>query len=250
VHTVTLSGFQMSKYEVTNRQYSAYLNEAMARGLVQGVAGVVYASSDGARARPYSDTLASSSSSQIEYSQGQFRVRSRDGKSMSEHPVVRVSWYGAQGFCDYYGYRLPTEAEWEYAARGGYHDPYYDYPWGTNTIDCSKANYCGDTSCNPLGLKDYPYTSPVGYYGAQGAYALCDMSGNVWEWCQDWYSPTYYSASPAGNPTGPAAGAYRVLRGGSWGIHYIYYWITCRVSRRDCDFPDNRYNDFGFRACR
>jgi formylglycine-generating enzyme required for sulfatase activity len=247
VHTVTLTGFQMSKYEVTNGQYAAYLNAAVAGGLIQVIGGVVYASSDTSRSQLYCDTLASSSYSQVEYGQGRFTVRSRGGKAMSDHPVVRVSWYGAKAFCDYYGYRLPTEAQWEYAARGGYHDPYYLYPWGNNSLDCTKANYfSGSSGCNPLNLKDYPYTSPVGYYGPQGAYGLCDMVGNVWEWCRDWYSEGYYGVSPAGNPTGPAAGAYRVLRGGSWSYDGYY----CRVSSRGWNHPDARYYGIGFRVSR
>ncbi len=248
VHTVTLDGFQMSKYETTNAQYAQYLNATMAGGLIQVVNGVVYASSDSNQAEPYCDTYSASSYSQIEYSQGRFTVRSRDGKAMSDHPVVSVSWYGAKAFCDYYEYRLPTEAEWEYAARGGYHDPYYRYPWGGNTIDCSKANYWDDSGfrnpCNPLNLGSEPYTSAVGYYGPQGAYGLCDMSGNVWEWCQDWWG--YYSAGSESNPTGPAAGGSRVLRGGSWGNDDDY----CRVAYRYGSSLGIRFHLNGFRVCR
>jgi len=249
VHAVTLNGFQMSKYETTNAQYAEYLNAAMAGGLIQVVNGVVYASSDANLAEPYCWTYGSDSWSQIEYSQDRFTVRSRDGMAMSDHPMVCVSWYGAKAFCDYYGWRLPTEAEWEYAARGGYDDPYYQYPWGSNTIDCTKANYYNGSSyyCNPLNLTDAPYTSPVGYYGPQGAYGLCDMSGNMWEWCQDWYDDSYYSVSPEGNPTGPDAGWSRVLRGGSW----LYVGSYCRVSSRFTGLPVSRgYNLYGFRVCR
>jgi formylglycine-generating enzyme required for sulfatase activity/predicted secreted protein len=244
VHTVTLRDFEMSKYETTNAQYAAYLNEALARGAVRVVWGTVYASDDGMLAHPYFDTASASSYSQIEYSQGRFSVRSRNGQSMSDHPVVQVSWYGAKAFCDYYGCRLPTEAEWEYAARGGPDSPYARYPWGGNTLDCSKANCNAITYCNPLGLVTYPYTSPVGYYGPQGAYGLCDMCGNVWEFCADWYGATYYSFSPAGNPSGPFTGKWRVVRGGSWDEGEY------RVSARSWHTPTDRTWDGGFRVCR
>jgi sulfatase modifying factor 1 len=247
VHTVTLRSFQMSKYETTNAQYAAYLNAALARGLIQVVKGVVYAATDGNLAEPYFDTSVNIYS-QIEYSQYKFSVLSRDGKSMADHPVVQVSWYGARAFCDYYGYRLPTEAEWEYAARGGYHEPYYQYPWDSNSIDCRKANYKDAKSdyCNPLGLTSYPYTSPVGYCGPQGAYGLCDMAGNAWEYCQDWYDATYYSSSPASNPAGPVSGTARVFRGGSW----TEDGASCRVANRYWHAPASRNWGGGFRVCR
>jgi formylglycine-generating enzyme required for sulfatase activity len=247
VHTVMLDGFQMSKYETTNAQYAEYLNAAMADGLIQVINGVVCASSDANLTRAYCDTYSSSSYSQIEYSQGRFTVRSRDGLAMSDHPVARVSWYGATAFCDYYGYRLPTEAEWEYAARGGYHDPYYRYPWGSDDIDCSKANCKTDEGfCNPLGLTSWPYTVPVGYYGPQGPYGLCDMSGNLWEWCQDWYDAGYYAVSPTSNPAGPEGGTTRVLRGGAWDVH----GDSCHVADRSVADPLVRGQVVGFRVCR
>jgi len=255
VHPVTLAGFQMSTHETTNAQYVEFLNAAMAAGLIHVVNGRVYASSDPQQTEPYCDTCVASSYSQIEYSQARFTVRTRDGMTMSDHPMVRVSWYGAKAFCDYYRWRLPTEAEWEYAARGGHHDPYCPYPWGGNSIDCTKANHwSGSSDCNPLNLTSRPYTSPVGYYGPQGAYGLCDMSGNVSEWCQDSYDSSYYSVSPEVNPSGPVTGVGRVLRGGSWNWH----GFECRVARRRWDVPAGS-NSFvlphyafscGFRACR
>jgi formylglycine-generating enzyme required for sulfatase activity len=249
VHMVTLDGFQMSKYETTNAQYVEYLNAAMARGLIRVVNDVVYASSDVGLAEPYCDTHGSSTYSQIVYRRDLFAVGSRHGKDMSDHPVVRVNWYGAKAFCDYYGFRLPTEAEWEYAAQGGYQDPYYSYPWGSETIDCSKANFQSDSGyCNPLDLS-VPFTSLVGYYGPHGAYGLCDMSGNVWEWCQDWYNDSYYSVSPVNNPTGPIMGSYRVLRGGSCSSESN----DCRVANRRVYVPYSRNSFdgvFGFRVCR
>ncbi len=244
VHPVTLDSFILSKYETTNAQYAEYLNAALADGWIQVVDGAVFAAGSD-QSKPYFDTHSASMDSQIEYGQGQFTVRSRDGHSMADHPVVKVSWYGAKAFCDYYGYRLPTEAEWEYAARGGYHNPYYKYPWGSNTLDENEANY---DFHNPLGLTSWPYTTPVGLYGPQGTYShgLCDMAGNVREWCQDRYGSYGTSASPASNPVvGPSRGDYRVLRGGSW-FHNANY---CRTADRNRYGPLHRSRYSGFRVC-
>ena len=167
------------------------------------------------------DTLPNS---QITYSGGVFSVRSRDGYSMANHPVVVVSWYGAMAFCNYYGYRLPTEWEWQAVAD---YNGSYTYGCGT-TIDPSKANYWPN---NPLGLTSYPYTSPVGYYPAYG-YGLCDMAGNVWEWTSSLYDPRY---------------SYRVLRGGGWD----YYVNDCTVANRYYSvYPFSTLNTIGFRVCR
>jgi len=242
VHTVTLDSFKISKYETTNAQYADYLNASLADGLIQIVDGSVYAVSDPNKRERYFDTHSSDERSQILYTEEGFIVRSREDHSMDDHPVTEVSWYGAKAFCDYYGYRLPTEAEWEYAARGGYHNPYYKYPWGNNEIDCSKANY---NQCNPLSLTTYPYTSIVGYYGEQGAYGLCDMCGNVWEWCHDRFDSNYYSVSPETNPMGSSEDTTRrVLRGGSWSEEVDNY-----ISHRGRALMHRCSWSFGFRVC-
>lgn len=242
IHTVTLNAFYICKYETTNQQYRDYLSAAYAAGQIVVDEGIVYASDDTSRLNPYFITYDASSYSQIGNLGGEeFIIRHRDGISMSNHPVVMVSWYGAKAFCDFYGYRLPTEAEWECAARDG--SLYNKYTWGTDSIDSSKCNY----NCNnPLGLTSMPYTTEVGRYGQYETHVPCDMAGNVWEWCNDWYSSSYYSVSPQNNPKGPSTGSYRVLRGGSWLVNdYL-----CRVAIRYSYDPFNFYYNVGFRVCR
>jgi formylglycine-generating enzyme required for sulfatase activity len=121
-------------------------------------------------------------------------------KGFENHPVSPVSWYGAKAFCEWMGGRLPTEAEWEYAARGGTLSKGYQYS-GSDSAE-AVAWIKSFSVCYPVGIKQ---PNELGLY---------DMSGNVWEWCWDWYDETYYCQSPVDNPTGPPSGQYRVLRSG------------------------------------
>ncbi len=212
----------MGKYEVTNEQYCDFLNEALASGDVTVNGGIVYGA-NGSNAgedfvgQVYFETYQADSDSQISYDGNSFSVRSRDGYSMGGHPAIEVSWYGALAFCNYYGYRLPTEWEWQAVAD---YDGSYIYGCGT-TIDHNNANYDRD---NPLNLSIRPFTSTVGYYGIYG-YGICDMAGNAWEW------------------TSTVSGDFRVLCGGGWGGDG-----DCQIAQQDYYSPDSTSNDQGFRV--
>lgn len=193
VHLVTVSDFEIGNYSVTNNQFAEFLSDGNGKYYYPG------------------------SYQQIEYfTNGTFISE----KGKEEYPAVYITWEAANSYCGWlslktgHSYRLPSEAEWEYAARGGMLDKMY--PTGDNIFD-NQANYRDSAFEYKTGA--YPWTTPVGLFENNG-YGLYDMAGNTWEWCLDWYDSAYYTDcfdnGTVSDPVGPDNGISRVLRGGSW----------------------------------
>jgi formylglycine-generating enzyme required for sulfatase activity len=213
VHQVGVNAFQISQNEITSSQYCAFLND---RGIE--------------RNGRYQDVLyidILDSDCPVRYAGSQFVPEKGKGR----YPVSEVTWFGAHAFCEWMGGRLPSEAEWEFAARGGSKSNNYKYS-GSDILD-EVAWYKGNSNghAHPVGQK------------APNELGLYDMSGNVWEWCHDWYGFDYYGLSPDENPMGPSKGSSRVMRGGAWNMDE---W-NCRVSNRSSKIPGITYNYYGIR---
>ena len=197
IHTIYLDAFWMDETEVTNAMYARCVNA----GDCDEPVGSSY-----------------------------------DNSAYSDYPVTYVGWYDASAYCTWSGGRLPSEAEWEKASRGGLEGK--KYPWGDESPTCSQGAENGVQFINCIGRM-----ISVGSFSANG-YGLYDMSGNVWEWVADLYNSGYYGNSPANNPLGSSSGNRRVLRGGSWDN----YDFNFRSARRYWSDPDYSDNSFGFRC--
>jgi len=206
---VYLDAFYVDKYEVTNAEYQAFVKatgrpEPMGIGLVEGKFVADF--------RPWRDS--------------QF--------NKPNQPVVCVGWEDAEAYAKWAGKRLPTEAEWEKAARGA--TDARAYPWGDDAPDCTLANA---DNCE----KD---TTQVGSYPTGASpYGVMDMAGNVFEWTNDWYSAGYYYTSPDSNPQGPTSGMGWVLRGGAFEAYWQWERVAKRYYRGTFDFSNV---DIGFRC--
>ncbi len=242
VHTVYLDTFYIDKYEITNAQYARFLNEY---GKTTDPAGhtLIDIGSHWCKIVKYGNTY-------------------KPLAGYENHPVVYVSWYGAAAYAQYYGKRLPTEAEWEKAARGGL--VMNRYVWGDQWPPPKGAgNFYDETAqeewgcCAIEGYDDgFVEPAPVGSFNPNG-YGLYDMAGNVWEWCADEYDPAYYKTSPKNNPKGSGVpitftnsdyinvNSYRVFRGCSCSNRFLN---QLRVSCRATILPTEIYDLTGFRC--
>ena len=302
VHTVAVDSFYMGTTLLTCLEYVQFLNSALSQGLVEVRSNYVYGVGE---TNIYCDTYGSDTNSRIQWSGSDFSIR--DNREL--HPITGMRWFGAIAYCNWAsardsftacynlvtgdctltnnGYRLPTEAEWEYAARGGLYNPYGMFPWGSDTnADGTLANWAGTT--HPYATGSYPWTTPVGFYNGSlqyqtnfnwpgtnvtyqtrnntNGFGLSDMSGNVWEWVNDWYASDYYTDCVRNNlvtnPPGPLTGSpmpdgrqYRGLRGGNWFNGQDQYGHA-RVANRNPSYfrgpgdPNGPWFHIGFRVMR
>lgn len=219
VHEVTLNPFWIDATPVTNAEFARFIEET-GHVTAAELAGVGWAlDGDAYRLLPG-------------VSWWTFATRDRD-----EHPVILVSWHDATAFAAWCGKRLPTEAEWEYSARAGRDEN--TFPWGAEE---PREVHCGF----PRALSGtMPGTTPVHSF-RPNELGLFDMVGNVWQWCLDWYSPTYYGATGSGaNPSGPEVGELRVRRGGAWNVIQSF---RLRCANRGALRPDASAPNLGFRC--
>jgi formylglycine-generating enzyme required for sulfatase activity len=273
-HQVTLTrDFYLSQHEVTNQDYLEAVQWAYANGYVTVATSYVRDNLDGST-EELLDLESQYSEIQFDQASETFYLREvgyalqyayPEGYDPSDHPVKEVTWYGSVRYCDWMslregllrayehsgdwacnggdphgaaGYRLPTDAEWEYAAQ---FDDERIYPWGNESPDCSRANFYDNGYC-------VRWTSPVGSYPAgHSGLGLWDMAGNVWEWCNDW-GVCSLGTSPVTDPVGLSSGTGRLLRGGRWSSYVND--LRCAYRLIDISYPWNSYINVGFRAAR
>jgi formylglycine-generating enzyme required for sulfatase activity len=233
VHVVELDGFYIARHETTNREWRKFRDDP---GYDEG--------------RFWPEGRAVPKDQVPYWTQAQNHGGGTPGSD--DYPVIGVNWDSATAYCNWLSaktgkrYRLPTEAEWEKAARG---TDQRRFPWG-NTIDRSYANYTGAQAFDtvrPVGFYDGRRHAELETHSGASPYGAFDMAGNVMEWCQDWYGRGYYAVSPRRNPKGPASGAYRVVRGGT----FFMEAFDLRTYARSAAWPSFQgHRMIGFRAAR
>lgn len=279
LHQVELDGFWMDAHEVTNRQFQAFVNATAyvttaeqppkLRSIEPGSELENVAILEEFNTPGSICSLPLKSREEIDPAKGAYSwwqyVAGADWKhpegpesgidDRMDHPVVHVSWLDVQEYCRWAGKSLPTEAQWEYAARGGHSG--WTYPWGQERNPGQQwlhNIWQGEFPIQNTAADRFPHTAPVGSFAAND-FGLFDMSGNVWEWCADFYQPDYYARSPARNPTGPDKSfdpqepgiIKRVQRGGSF-MCSEQYCVGYRVGARMKGEQDTGAFHTGFRC--
>lgn len=256
-HQVTISSFEIDAITVTNSTFAQFVEDTGYETEAErfGFSAVFHL----ALAAPEEDIMGPASSAPwwvgvrgADWRHPAGRRSALDG--LDDHPVVHVSWNDAQAYCAWAGRSLPTEAQWEYAARGGLEGA--KYPWGNQEVDAGgwRVNiWQGDFPRSNTLADGYLTTAPVRSFEPNG-YGLWQAVGNVWEWCEDWFHPASYlmrrSAGQIANvedPTGPETGQARILRGGSYLCHDSYC-NRYRNSARSQNTPDSSMGNAGFRT--
>jgi formylglycine-generating enzyme required for sulfatase activity len=231
-HTISLDAFWIDQTEVTNAMFSRFVSLTDYQTDAESSGGGWISA----------NTFDNDANWRNPYGAGSVIV------GLEDHPVVQVSWNDAAAYCDWAGSRLPTEAEWEKAARG---PDGWTYPWGNQTGAGNLVNFADrnlvEAHADESVDDGFEFTARTGSYPAgASSYGALDMSGNVWEWVSDWYDEAYYENSPSDNPTGPSSGEMRVLRGGS----YFQRMANVRAAERISANPDERWTYAGFRCAR
>ncbi|MDQ6525615.1 formylglycine-generating enzyme family protein [Nocardioides sp. LHD-245] len=250
VHEVEVSAFQLGTTTVTNRAFAAFVDATGHRTTAEaeGYSAVFHTDV----AAVVADVLGHSPATPWWIGVRGADWRHPEGPrsdlgGRDEHPVVHVSHDDARAFARWAGRRLPTEAEWEYAARGGLSGR--RYPWGDDLMDGDRWQvniFQGSFPAANTAEDGWTTTAPVTAYSPNG-YGLHQMVGNVWEWCSDWFDPTAYAARARRDPRGPASGTVRVMRGGSFLCHDSYC-NRYRVAARSAAPPDSSASNLGFRC--
>jgi formylglycine-generating enzyme len=252
VREITIDPFWIDKAPVTNELFTAFVNETgyVTEAEEFGWSFVFWAHLPKDRFYDLVADTVSVAPWWCQVPKANWRAPEGPGSDIAaraDHPVVHVSWNDAVRFCEWSGQRLPTEAEWEYAARGGLVQKIY--PWG-DKLRVNGKHLCniwqGEFPHHDTGEDGFTGTCPIDAFPPNG-YGLYSVTGNTWEWCADWFSPTFHVTGPKTNPQGPPSGDNKVMKGGSFLCHKSYC-NRYRVAARSSNTPDSSTSHMSFRC--